>query len=273
VTRAALTRAKCLRFIALVVWLAAPASISAQRYRFRYYSHSQGLQDTDVHSLAQDRAGFIWVGTATGLFRYDGAHFTGFLNGESGASVIDGLAETPDGTLWIGTQNGLARLRGDRLDFVDPPGRIRVNGRSAIVSDASGKLYVATSNGLYIGEPGDPDLKFRRYPNPPQIADTAVYSVHLDPAGVLWFGCGDKLCNMSPDGMHVFGEDAGVLADRWDAILTDREGNLWIRSVRRLLMRPKGAKLFATPPRLRTGACHGDGFSSHGPQWTAVCAD
>jgi signal transduction histidine kinase/ligand-binding sensor domain-containing protein len=232
--------------MALVVWLAAPASVSAQRYRFRYYSHSQGLHDTDVRSLAQDRAGFIWVGTSTGLFRYDGAHFTGFLAADTGTNVIDGLAETPDGTLWIGTQNGLARLRGDHVDFVDPPGKIRINGRSAMVSDARGKLYVATSNGLYVGEPGGSDLKFRRYPNPPQIADAAVYSVHLDPAGVLWFGCGDKLCAMGPDGVNVLGEDAGVLPDRWDAILTDREGNLWIRSVRRLLVRPKGARLFAT---------------------------
>ncbi len=232
--------------MALVVWLAAPASVSAQRYRFRYYSHSQGLKDTDVHSLAQDRAGFVWVGTSTGLFRYDGARFTGFLEADTGTNVIDGLAETPDGTLWIGTQNGLARLRGDHVEFVDPPGKVRINGRSAMVSDASGKLYVATGNGLYVGEPGGSDLKFRRYPNPPQIADAAVYSVHLDPAGVLWFGCGDKLCSLGPDGVHVLGEDAGVLPDRWDAILTDREGDLWIRSVRRLLVRPKGARLFAT---------------------------
>jgi signal transduction histidine kinase/ligand-binding sensor domain-containing protein len=230
--------------MALVVCLAAPASISAQRYRFRYYSHGQGLKDTDVHSVAQDRAGFIWVGTATGLFRYDGAHFTGFLQGDTGTNVIDGLAETPDGTLWIGTQNGLARLRGEQVEFVDPPGRIRINGRAAMVSDARGKLYVATSNGLYVGEPGGSDLKFRRYPNPPQIADAAVYSVHLDPAGVLWFGCGDRLCAEGPDGVHVLGEDAGVLSDRWDAILTDRKGNLWIRSVHRLLVRPRGARVF-----------------------------
>ena len=110
--------------MALVVCLAAPASVSAQRYRFKYYSHGQGLKDTDVHSLAQDRAGFIWVGTATGLFRYDGARFTGFLQGDTGTNVVDGLAETPDGTLWIGTQNGLARLRGDHVEFVDPPGKI-----------------------------------------------------------------------------------------------------------------------------------------------------
>jgi len=228
------------------VWLAAPVSVSAQRYRFRYYSHSQGLKDTDVRSLLQDRAGFIWVGTSTGLFRYDGAHFTGFLQANTGTNVIDALAETPDGTLWIGTQNGLARMRGDRLDFVDALGKIRIDGRSAIVSDARGTLFVATSNGLYVGEPADSDLKFRRYANPPEIADGAVYSVHLDPEGVLWFGCGDKLCGKGPEGTHVLGEEAGVLPDRWDAILTDHEGNLWIRSVHHLLVRPKGAKLFAT---------------------------
>jgi signal transduction histidine kinase/streptogramin lyase len=251
VAHASFTSLRCLRSIALVVLLVAPLSVSAQRYRFKYYSHSQGLKYSEVHSLLQDRAGFIWVGTSSGLFRYDGAHFTGFLEADANANMITALAEAPDGTLWIGTQNGLARMRGDRLEFVDLPGKFQVNGQSGIAYDAHGHLYVATSNGLFIGEPEAsdlkfPDLKFRRLPSPAQIADRGVYSVHLDPAGVVWFACGDRLCSWAPDGMRVLGDEAGVLPDRWDAILTDAEGNLWIRSVHRLLVRPKGARLFTS---------------------------
>src|SRR5690349_7605573 len=60
---------------AVMVWLLvllAPLSLQAQRYRFKFYSHEYGLKDTEIHCLLQDRTGFLWAGTAGGLFRYDG---------------------------------------------------------------------------------------------------------------------------------------------------------------------------------------------------------
>ena len=234
-------------------------TLSAQRYRFKYFSHTDGLKDTEVHALLQDHVGFIWVGTSTGLFRYDGLRFTPFVESDGAKNFIEALAETPDGTLWVGTHYGLARMRGDRLQFVDPPGWTRILSQAGIASDAHGRLYVGTSNGLYIGEPTGADLKFRRYTNPAQIADPAVYSVHIDPSGIVWLGCGDRVCRLSPEGMQVLDADAGVPSDRWDAILTDREGNLWIRSARRLLVRPKGAQRFT--PR-DEGLAHAMGTGS-----------
>ena len=219
-------------------------TLPAQRYRFKYFSHSDGLKDTEVHALLQDHVGFIWVGTSTGLFRYDGLRFTPFLESDGAKNFIEALAETPDGTLWVGTHYGLARLRGDHLQFVDPPGWTRILGPSSVTSDASGRLYVGTSNGLYIGEPAGSDFKFRHNANPAPITDPAVYSVHVDPSGTVWFGCGDRVCQMAPEGAQVLDADSGIPSDQWDAILTDREGNLWIRSAGRLLVRLKGARVF-----------------------------
>jgi ligand-binding sensor domain-containing protein len=102
---------------------------------------------------------------------------------------------------------------------------------------------------LYAGEPGSQGYKFRHYANPEEIADRSAYSVHIDPAGVVWFGCGDRLCSLGTKGIEVFGSEAGVIRDQWGAILTDSERNLWIRSLRRLLVRLKGAKSFAATSR------------------------
>ena len=234
-------------------------SLSAQRYRFKYFSHTDGLKDTEVHALLQDHTGFIWVGTSTGLFRYDGMHFSSFVELDGAKNFIEALAETPDGTLWVGTHYGLARMHGDRLQFLDPPGWTRITGQSSIISDGRGRLYVGTSNGLYIGERAGADFKFRRYANPAQIADPAIHSVHVDPSGTVWLGCGDGLCRLSPEGPQVLDADAGVPSDRWDAILTDRDGNLWIRSARRLLVRLKGAQSFT--PR-DEGLAHAMGTAS-----------
>jgi ligand-binding sensor domain-containing protein len=71
--------------------------------------------------------------------------------------------------------------------------------------------------------------------------------VHIDPAGLAWFGCGDRLCSLGPKGLTVVGNEAGVLPDQWAAILTDSQGNLWIRSLQNLLERPRGAKFFIRP--------------------------
>jgi signal transduction histidine kinase/CheY-like chemotaxis protein/ligand-binding sensor domain-containing protein len=79
--------------------------------------------------------------------------------------------------------------------------------------------------------------------------DRSAYSVHLDPAGVVWFGCGDWLCTLGAKGIEVFGSEAGVIPDQWGAILTDGEGNLWIRSLHRLLVRHKGAQSFVAASR------------------------
>jgi signal transduction histidine kinase/ligand-binding sensor domain-containing protein/CheY-like chemotaxis protein len=224
-------------------------ALSAQQYRFKYYSHRDGLKEPEVHALLQDRTGFLWVGTAGGLFRYDGAHFTQFGGHDTSASGVEALGQTPDGTLWVGTPNGLAQLRGDHLEFVDPPGRVRVNGRSGIATDQRGGIYLATSDGLYAGDAGGAGFIFRHYPNPAQVADRAAHSVYADPAGVVWFGCGDRLCSLAKDEIRVYGNDVGIPPDRWDAILADQEGNLWIRSLQRLLMRPSGASSFVARDR------------------------
>ena len=87
-------------------WLA-----SAQRYVFKYYGHDQGLANLGVTCLLQDRTGFLWVGTANGLYRYGGSTFSGFRKEEGlpDARILS-LHETGDGTLWVGTGGGLGRM-------------------------------------------------------------------------------------------------------------------------------------------------------------------
>jgi signal transduction histidine kinase/ligand-binding sensor domain-containing protein/CheY-like chemotaxis protein len=185
----------------------------------------------------------LWVGTAGGLFRYDGARFTRFAGWSNTGGSIESLGQTSDGTLWVGTTSGLSRLAGNRLEFVPLPEPASVNGRSGIAVDQRG-IYLASSKGLYTGHANGSEFKFRHYTNPPQVPDPTAHSVYVDPAGVVWFGCGDTLCSLVNDEGRATAKEAQVPADRWDAILADHEGNLWIRSARRLLMRPKGARAF-----------------------------
>ncbi|KER09841.1 MAG: hypothetical protein HY22_08640, partial [[Candidatus Thermochlorobacteriaceae] bacterium GBChlB] len=78
---------------------------------FERLSLDNGLSQTTVLCLAQDKNGFIWLGTEDGLNRYDGYSFKVFKHNpkQSGSlsnSLVRALHCGQDGTLWIGTLGG-----------------------------------------------------------------------------------------------------------------------------------------------------------------------
>src|SRR5271169_5483458 len=111
-------RARLSNFVVLAA-LVNPTLVLAQRYNFKFYGEEEGLQNLVVQVVLQDRAGFLWVGTQNGLFRYDGSRFTAFGRADGlPAGRIDSLHEAVDGTLWVGTHIGLARRQGERFETV-----------------------------------------------------------------------------------------------------------------------------------------------------------
>jgi ligand-binding sensor domain-containing protein len=61
--------------IHLLVLLAITANTSAQPYRISHLGVDDGLSNNYIVSLAQDRKGYIWIATESGLNRFDGQQF------------------------------------------------------------------------------------------------------------------------------------------------------------------------------------------------------
>ena len=99
----------------LAVLLLAPSAARAQFTRFESFSDEQGLGNNSVTTIGQDAAGFILLGTEAGLFRYDGSRITPY----------DEAFGLPAGS-WI------RRIENDR----------------------QGRVWVVTTNGLYVRETG-----------------------------------------------------------------------------------------------------------------------
>lgn len=74
---------------------------------FRHYSTDDGLTGGGVPSIGEDRSGNLWLGTTTGVFRFDGERFINFTK-EVGAKPEATLAEmswlagTWSGDMWGG---------------------------------------------------------------------------------------------------------------------------------------------------------------------------
>jgi ligand-binding sensor domain-containing protein len=244
----AISRVACTSLLCAVVFTL-PFRLTAGRATFQEYGPEQGLNNVGLHTMIQDRAGYLWVGSDNGLFRYNGKSFQRY--GEQHglpSSVILSLGETGDGVLWVATTAGLARRAGDRFLPDGPNVSVELPDETNLAFDSKDRLYVGTSHGLLVGSPGvgGAPRKFQLQPG----ATGSIAAVHVDPGGVVWFGCERKLCRLAGKAIEVIGPEQGLPADVWQSILTDRDGKLWVRSANRLLMRKRGAANFTNEKNL-----------------------
>src|SRR5271165_6824049 len=74
-----------------------------------------GTPPSAVHALAQDKQGFIWMGTQNGVYRHDGRHSIIYQNDSADphslpGDYVDAIFRDRHDRMWLGTNNGLARF-------------------------------------------------------------------------------------------------------------------------------------------------------------------
>jgi signal transduction histidine kinase/ligand-binding sensor domain-containing protein len=127
--------------------------------RFRNYSTGDGLSQATALAMAQDGAGFLWIGTQDGLNRFDGYGFKVYKHvrsqtGTLSDNAITALAADKDGSLWIGTQAGGLDHYDPALDrfehYASDPMRsdsIASENITALMLDRRDWLWVASTGG------------------------------------------------------------------------------------------------------------------------------
>src|SRR5205807_1694438 len=109
-------------------------------------------------------------------------------------------------------------------------------------SDSQNRLYVATKQGLARIESAKEGSGYYFH----WLFKKSARSVALDSSGKVWFGCEFSLCRLDFDHAVDFSAQyqPQLPHEQWDAILSDGEGNLWIRNIRHLFELVKGTQKF-----------------------------
>ncbi|MFD2832594.1 two-component regulator propeller domain-containing protein [Gramella sp. AN32] len=95
----------------------------SQNIKFEHYNENGGLSHNSVRHIVQDKHGFLWLGTFSGLNRFDGYEFKSFLSSSEGNNKINNNDITAleldevSNHLWIGTRKGLTLLELDTYKF------------------------------------------------------------------------------------------------------------------------------------------------------------
>ncbi|HEU4731467.1 MAG TPA: two-component regulator propeller domain-containing protein [Kofleriaceae bacterium] len=205
--------------------------------RFRSFGAADGLHNLFIVSIVQDGNGLLWVATDDGVYRYDGQQFMHYsMKDGLPAMGVRVLGVAPDGAVCAGTRDGMACWDGTRFS---PRGAAGL-GSLWIQSLASGPnaLWAGTSAGLYVrrGAGG-----FAPAPGWPGAPSHPVKAIWADAEGVV-AGDDSVLQVSAGDGVwRQLGADVGLGRERIDAVLRDRDGTLWIRSLHYLWTLPRGA--------------------------------
>lgn len=120
---------------------------NAQLYNFTSYSLEQGLPQSSVYAIYQDSRGYLWLGTESGVARFDGVHFTVFdrTSGLPG-NTVRSIIELSDGNIWVGTDKGIGVFNGTSWKQITAKDGLRGSAVMKLVPDSKGRIWVATND-------------------------------------------------------------------------------------------------------------------------------
>lgn len=187
---------------------------------FKSYSALNGLSQSAAVAIAQDKAGYLWVGTRRGLNRFDGTAFTHF-------TIANGLPENnvtalepgDRGLIWVGDDRGnVSGLAGDQITVSVAPAAAKGSAISDIRAFGD-DVWVAThGSGLFRFDPvsTQPELQLVT-DGLGDLKDLTVYD------NKLWFVAGGTLYRTAGEGAIP-----ESVADDVLAISAQSERGLWI---------------------------------------------
>lgn len=115
---------------------------------FRTMNITHGLSHNMINCIFKDARGFVWLGTQTGLNRFDGINLKTYP--AFNARTIFDVCETDSVDLWVGTDKGLMRL--NRKSGVVESIALEaasVTVKSLLVTNEN-RLLIATNRGLFM---------------------------------------------------------------------------------------------------------------------------
>lgn len=230
--------------IALLVLLFISGNIFSQnKYRLKNISTTDGLSQSSVIAIHQDKFGQMWFGTRDGLNKYDGSKFTIFRNDAANKHSISNndilsIEEDNTGKIWVGTYNG--------LNCYDPVSNtftryLHTKNNHTISSNAiwsireiGDEMWFGTSKGLTIYNKKSKLFTsvFHSDTDPSTVPSNNIITILKSKKGAIWIGTTKGLCKLvnRKNGKLSFKNYPLNNTDLLNvqAIAEDVSGNLWV---------------------------------------------
>ncbi|MFD1952150.1 two-component regulator propeller domain-containing protein [Sphingomonas arantia] len=250
----------------------ANAQRSLQQLRHTAWTSRDGAPP-EIWALAQSNDGYLWLGTGSGLYRFDGARFEKFrpFGGERLPSLnVNSLLATRSGDLWIGFASGaVARLRSGHLTIFDlglPPVPVL-----ELAEDRAGGIWAALGEDDRGGVARFHRGRWESVGDAYGVVAGAATSVLGARDGSVWIAAGGELEVLRP-GARRFSRVAASAAGR-PKLKQSPDGAIWLTTgarpgLQRIAAWPaQAAPTWIVPPGTANPRAESILFDRHGSLW------
>ncbi len=216
-------------FLVLLVLLFVKHSSYAQTYDFHNFNVEDGLAQSQVLSMCQDRNGNIWFGTNNGgVSKYDGNKFINYTENDSLINnVVFSICETKNGNMLFGTNGGLSVLIGKKWKNYSEKNGLIHNRVYKVLEDNNGIIWIGTGKGVcqLINN------KIVPFESDSLLNQARVFSMYADKANNIYFGTilnGVIKYNQKTKTFSYFSTSLGLQDNFVRSINENLEGEIYI---------------------------------------------
>ncbi|MFI5164298.1 MAG: two-component regulator propeller domain-containing protein [Bacteroidia bacterium] len=200
----------------------------AQTINLNQFGIEEGLPQSSIYTMLQDKNGNIWVGTMSGVSKYNGLSFETF-------NKKDGLAENrvtsscldKDGNIWFGHwSGGISKYDAAKKEFKEvTPGKIESKKTiNCILQDKQGAIWFGTDGqGVIRCENGN----FTQLTSKNGLAGDVVNALMENKGGSVWIGTTSGI-TVSNGKLSAY--DRRLPSNSIRSLFVDSKGNTWIGS-------------------------------------------
>ncbi|MFO7781065.1 MAG: two-component regulator propeller domain-containing protein [Spirochaetia bacterium] len=186
--------------LVLVPVISTAQAVSPEVAYFDHLGRRDGLSNSSISAIVQDRYGFLWFGTQAGLNRYDGRsvevfEHIPFEKNSLPHNLVQTLYEDPqEPVLWVGTYQGLSRFDMRTREFTNYGAQQGASSLSnavvtSVIRDRDGVVWVGTLGGLNRLDPETGEItRVGLSPEPGELPHQTVRSLFVDTENRLWIG-------------------------------------------------------------------------------------
>ena len=209
--------------------LSAASGADGSGLPFDIWQVEEGLEQNPITAVVQSRDGYLWLGTYTGLMRFDGVRVTTFDSANTPGlrnSRVTSLYQDPEGVLWIGHETGEVTRCG--AGEFHPAGRVAGwpgGAVEAITTDEDGDLWLLNDTGTLLRMRDGHALE-------PPGGGSATRKVGLsrEPSGKVWVAGNGKVATLVRGELVPFAFDDAAGTNFVERVVPARDGGLWVLS-------------------------------------------
>jgi len=172
----------------------------SQEAFFQVHPLSGEINNGNLQTIFQDHQGFIWLGTSTGIYRYDGTNYVITPADDSlQKASISSIFQSINGIIWVGTRSGnIARINKGKLELFESEEGNPRSPITAIAQDSHGNIWFATyGEGVYCFN----NKRLYNLDADDGLSDNYAYTLAPDNIGNIWVGTdgGISICSFAKE--------------------------------------------------------------------------